>query len=286
MENITFDDAVLTLAVKNGIGFTSDVQLTLTGINERGESRTIEARSLIPAGAPDAPVPAAIVFREDVPEFLNLLPQRVRAEGILLVGDGNEESIVATDHFAEFVARFRAPLDFRFESSEFRIGDVLADPDQPQQPQRIELDQETRDVLRDNIEGGAIIVKFVNRLPIGAGVDARFSATAESLFVSPEVQTDVLRLLAASVDENGLVAGPTESESRIGLDKTDLDFLANNPVVFSGVRVFFDQTPGIVRVRTDNTLTFIARLEVMLVVNEDLFDIIENTEAPGFVEPQ
>jgi hypothetical protein len=281
LSNLMFENATLTMDVRSGIGLTSIVDLSLTGINERGETRTIEARSPIPRGNPEAPVPASIVFREGVVEFLNHLPQRIHTEGLLFVGDGSEESIVASDHFTEVMARLRAAMDFSLEQSEFRIGDVLADPDHPQQPLRIELDEQTRELIKDNVGDGAIVVKFVNRFPVGTKVSARFSADPEQLFVDldrpelnlrPEVQTALIQIPAAGIDASGLVAAPTEGEDQVGIVKEDLDFFALNPVTFGAVRCIFDDTHGIVRVRTDHTLRFIAQLRLELLVNEDLFN--------------
>jgi len=227
LSSISLTDAVLSLRIKNGVGFPGSLDLNLEG--EDGQSLIMSGG--IQPGSPENPVITEI--RENNPgSFLNPVPEQVFLNGNSICGDGRSAGTVTENDFITGEFLLSSPFEFVLDSTQIEV-----DPDTNS------LDEDLRDGLNDKVNWAKVYLNLENHLPLGAKVELFFSRNSDDLYTNPQLLIGPVLLDPAETDSSGLVTNPVITENIIQLTKADLDVF-QNPTFYSGGKITFQGTNG------------------------------------------
>jgi hypothetical protein len=227
LSSVSLTDAVLSLRIKNGIGFPGSLALNLEG--EDGQSLVMSGG--IQPGSPENPVITEI--RENNPgSFLTPVPEQVYLNGNAICGDGSSEGTVTENDFITGEFLLSSPFEFVLDSTQIEV-----DPDTNS------LDQDLREGLNDKVNWAKVYLNLENHLPLGAEVELFFSRDLADLYTNPQLLIGPVLLDPAETDSSGLVSNPVITQHIIQLTKDDLDVF-QNPAFCSGGKITFQGTKG------------------------------------------
>ncbi len=227
LSSVSLTDAVLSLRIKNGVGFPGSLDLNLAG--EDGQSLIISGG--IQPGSPENPVITEI--RENNPgSFLNPVPEQVFLNGNAICGDGRSAGSVTENDFITGEFLLSSPFEFVLDSTQIEV-----DPDTNS------LDEDLRDGLNDKVNWAKVYLNLENHLPLGAKVELFFSRNSDNLYTNPQLLVGPVLLDPAETDSSGLVTNPVITENIIQLTKDDLNVF-QNPTFCSGGKITFQGTNG------------------------------------------
>jgi hypothetical protein len=275
LDNIAIDTADLTVFLTSGVGFLADVDIVFTGYDkETGATETLTITETFERGNPLAPVSNTLNVRSDaLTDFLNFLPDSISVDPVIIVGDGQEEEIIETNHFVSLdsVVFGTAP---RLQV----LGDTRIDPDVRDISFR---DSETRAKIGSNFRGAKVVTEFESSIPIGIGVRLFVAHDRDLVYTNPTITVPPLtdppfQVPAAPTDASGLSNGSVTHADTLDLTVDEVvEFILEDDrsdSLFSGVRVTLPATDGVVEVRATDFINVIAGLRLELELNEDLVD--------------
>jgi hypothetical protein len=123
-------------------------------------------------------------------------------------------------------------------------------------PEDLDLDADTRDLIRDHAGDAGITLEVLNHLPVGIETRLLFSPDTLSIKTDPLLAVGPVTVQAATVDpQNGEVAAPRISRPQIALTAAETQVLATEGL-FSLIEVSLPSTEGqSVRVLTSDYVT-------------------------------
>jgi hypothetical protein len=117
----------------------------------------------------------------------------------------------------------------------------------------LDIDDDAREQIRDNLHEGSLEARIANHLPMGASVSFYFGRSKDAVFTDPVLVIGPVIAQAGEYDANtGTVSASRSSDSKISLTEAQLKTFDTAPL-FAGVLVDFPGTGGqVVRiVRSD-----------------------------------
>ncbi len=265
-EGIQFGSALLSLTLRNPVGFPGSLDVVITGESRDGRTASVPVRAAVAASA------ATQIGPVDVAPLVNLMPETLRIRGTLYMGDGLTKATITRDDSVSAAIRIHAPLVFSLPA---KTNDT--DPD------TIVMEKDDREFVRRNLGEASLVLDLLNHIPIGASVSLYFSGTrgGDELYAHP----DFLKTVALAKPQTapvsgtalnpGLVTSPALSTISIGLDSAEVEVF-DHPEVFWGMRLEFPGTGGMVKVRADDWIRVQCRIRALVTV-----DLEEEEEENG-----
>ena len=269
LDRVDFASSLLRVYATTGIAYSSEVMLSITGINQWGTSGTLVLTERLEPGDPDAPVSYTVISESpELTRFLNLLPTEITIVPTILLGDGSTASAIQDDHWVRLDSvRIEVPGRFRI------TGDTRIEPD----PVHREFsDDDWRRRIRSNLKSASVTTKIESHIPLGLTVSVQVGRTAEEVYGSPVLTIPVdgtgFGIAAALVDDHGRVVATTRSEKVVELTAEDVLVFLEEGGVYSGVLVQIENTDGEVELFGSDFLTVQAGAQIVIEMNESLVE--------------
>jgi len=268
LKAISLSSVRMNLEVKNGVNFPLELDsLCLQGYDEG--SIPLEELT-IPQGQEYIPPEAEGTIQFDstnsnIVPFVNSLPRKIETGGSILVGDVENVDYQGDAESSDTVLigyHIWSPLELILQPQTIEGGTT-----------RVEIGEDTRDFVEDNLKSGAIIAQVENHLPLGAAVTFYFdpdstNLDSEASLIIPTAP-DSLDLKPGHTDGSGIVDRAVESALSIHLSHRDLQVFQDS-LIFLRTKVEIPGTQGKpIKICPGDYLKITARLEVGAKVGED-----------------
>lgn len=265
LEGFRIESANLKLAIRIAVPIPIIADLTLEGINPRnsGYQTMISFQDSITNIVGNGIMVDTLEFPNDqvVAGFINGQPEEILVSGSLEIGDGQSTVTVVDTNTIKAKVLFQLPLTVTLPNYVTKT-----DPD------TVEIDEDARDMIRDNLVSVNLETIIDNHLPLGAEVTLYFDSTTtdstlyDSLLVEPDLKIGPLKMAPAPVvgDHPGLVTKDTTSTLVINLDKDQLRLFERSEI-YQGTRLKILGTAGqMVQVRPTDYIDIRANLNAVV----------------------
>ena len=237
-EGFAVEHVDLSLVVHTGLTVPITLDLWIEALEWRGTAPTPVhvVDTFTGTGLPDT-----VQFPDNLADFINSQPTRILVRGNFKLGSGlTAVSVNDTDTVVGRIL-FSAPLVF-----------TLPAQTNTSEVDTLDIDEDARERIRDNLLSGSLNSEIDNHLPLGASVTLFFSSTRadSTLYDHPDLTIGPLNVASAPTSGNpGLVTGAVTSDLVVTLTKDQLE-LFEQPKVYQGIRFEFSGTGGqMVRIR-------------------------------------
>jgi len=233
LKNFSLDDVRFVLIFDNMPG-DLDVDVSVIAIKSGVENR-LPIRFTIAQGVRDSVILDKNGVNNDnnpttIVDLLNDLPQRIRVSGsIQLTGD---DVILRKEE--ELGIEYRVKVPFKFSLMETSIEDTL----------KLDLDEDARDAIRDNLVSASISGTIVNNTPLGGEV--MMSGGDSVLGVYTDILINPVGFDVANLNSEGLTTSPKETNFNVELTKDKFEVLANSNSLIINVTLY-DVNKGALR---------------------------------------
>ncbi len=278
LDNVHLADAALDVYVTSGIAFLADVDLGITGTNARGEVSHISMVERFERGSPTAPTRHVLTAKPaELVSFLNSLPTRIQIEPEVRLGDGLAEETVAAEHWVS--------VDSVVFVSSSRLAVVEPTQIDPE-PRNITFrDSQTRTRVNSNFRRALVMTEIENALPFQVGVRLFVARSKEHVYdptsadfvtAIPSLDEEPFHADAPAIDAQGHSQGSARTQRNLELTRDDiLKFILEDRdrgQLWSGVRVYFPATAGVVEIRDLDYVNTVAALKVELLLDKNLVE--------------
>jgi len=194
-----------------------------------------------------------------IEDVINMLPEAIDFSGTALIDDDN---VILTGTPVNIQYSIDVPFVFSMPAGSVLDGDIS----------ELDIEEDTRDRLRENFKQSAFEVTLANGLPFGGGLVVR-TATAAMNATTPEAQWPELvsfEFAGAQTDEDGNVVQLSDQDVQVSLSEQQIIQLADSDYLYWEVVV--DEVP---KGRIRSTDVFILRAGYVtgtMRINSDLFD--------------
>ncbi|KPJ52706.1 hypothetical protein AMJ39_07200 [candidate division TA06 bacterium DG_24] len=237
----------------------------VTGESEGGDLVSLSVDSLRLPPNP-LPVVACTTFvfdnsNSNIRDFLLNLPELVEASGTAMVGDGLYSGSIERDDSLHGRITCTFPLILSLRADTVRS-----------EPQAVELSEDVRELIRDHLTRGEVIIIITNHLPFGAGGTLYVGADSATVFDDPLLvvpESGATVVSAAPVGQDSLVSSAVADTIVLGLDESDVRAFDNDEL-YTGVEVVFEGTGGqVVKVQVSDYIRFTGVLRIVARVKGD-----------------
>ncbi len=264
LEGFRIHTAGLKIAIRTSVPIPIIADLTLDAINPRNPGYPIQIHfqdSITNVVGNDVMVDT-LEFSDSlaVAGFINGQPEEILVNGSLVIGDGQNTITVVDTNTIKAKVLFQTPLTVT-------LPNYITETD----PDTIEIDEDARERLHDNLISVNFEAVIENHLPLGVRVTVFFdsttsdSATLYNPAYTPDLIIGPLELDPAPVTGiPGLVTDDTTSTLLIPLNKDKLR-LFERPEIFFGTRLEILGTAGqMVQVRPADYIDITANLSAVV----------------------
>lgn len=261
LDGLSLTAATLTLELENTSGVAANAHFALTGTSAAGAPRGLDVEQPIAAAAGDRAAVTVITLDQTnstIIDFLNNLPTRITLTGGVTTDAGTIGTVRANDRA---VVRWRivAPVEVVVHDS-YLYGD----------PQALDLDDDTRDLLRDHAGAARADLEVLNHLPLGVELRLLFSPDATSIETDPLLVVGPIAVPAATRDpQTHAVAEASLSRPQVALTAAQSQLLGT-PGLYSVIEVHVPDSAGDpARVLTTDYLTVRGLIRLDVEVSDD-----------------
>ena len=212
-------NAGLSLEIHNGVDLPADLSVDIHGNN--GQDLNLQAE--VPAAGPFGTA-VTYVQQDDLGSFLSPVPQQITISGEMICGDGQTFGIAREGNFMFGVVKISSPLELIGDSCQIQID-----------PSSDEADDDLKELIRDQLNSGKVILKLENHLPLGASARLYFSGNQSRLFSNPDLVIGPVVVPAGRLDRDGSVRQSNFSQTEIAVTYEDLQVFATGPFYMGGV---------------------------------------------------
>ncbi|MDF1545464.1 MAG: hypothetical protein P1R58_10210 [bacterium] len=248
-DSLQFANAQISIAIENRFTLPGQVDLTLVANN----GKSLNLTGALP------PSSTTIISRSDsaVADFLFPMPDTLDITGSAIMAGGGQLGTITNGDFIAGNLTVFAPL-------EVIVNPSTIEPDMSVE----EINQEDLDAITDHVLSAKFIYEIENHLPLGASVNIFFSPDSTTLFATPELVLDTLKVAAAPFSIDGLATGvETTGSKEIYLDSLDIQIL-KHPLLYVGQQILLEGSDGqVIKFSPDDYLKVTGRIEL-----EYLFD--------------
>jgi len=173
----------------------------------------------------------------DVTDMINSQPSRILITGSIEVGNGTTRATVYDTSSVAGSFLFRAPL-------------IVALPQHTStaEPDTLEIEEDTREAVRDNLMELAIVADIENHVPISGNVSLYFSKTRgdETLYDQPDLIIGPVSFSPATLTNGDpkVVATPGASQWNQTMTKAEDIVLFEEEELYMGIKFNFNGTQG------------------------------------------
>ena len=254
--------ATLVIELTNSAAVSAVADFDLVGINETGEERSLQVQRQIDPGAEGRAVVTRIVLDQDnstVVDFLNNLPTHITMEGSVNLGGDAQIGTIRGGEYAIVDWEIISPVEVVVEQSHL-YGD----------PEDLDLDDDTRDLIEDHAGAAEIQLEVFNHLPVGVETRLLFSTDTLTIKTDPLLEIGPVTVAAAATDPvTHEVAEPRISRPIISLTADETQVLATEGL-YSLIEVVLPSTDGQpVRVLTTDYVSIQGLIYLDVEVHDD-----------------
>ena len=221
---VILQNASLLITMENYVGFAAKFSGRFKASNDDGDIRYVDIVDhngnnyyTTPSPAHGTPGIAVFEFENNVSQLLQIMPTRIEiVDGIYTINSGNTIGEVRADDYIRTLYTIKAPLTVVFNDHEIVIRDE----------QEINIADDNRDRIRDNVLEAKLKLMIQNKLPIGAWANLFISSTPEIDIAQPATYDFVKHAQVASYEMN-----PNFQTVELSLTKEQLDVFTN-PSIF------------------------------------------------------
>ncbi|MFQ5864414.1 MAG: hypothetical protein ACE5IW_04200 [bacterium] len=262
LDSIFFETAMLELYINNGVNFPATIDFTIEGLNESGASSELHVTGDIePAPQPGVQVTSVIVVDQqnsNISEFLSILPTLIRVSGQVKLGDESWVGTVSKHDYVNGNVKIRAPLSLRLPPQTIE-SDV----------NELDIDEDTRADIEDNLSSGGFSAEIENHLPLGADVEFVFSQDGSTIFQNPILQIGPIGVDAGFLDSSGFVKKALVAEINLDLTEDEMRTFLKTPL-YAALRVSVAGTNGqFVQIRESDYIEIKSYGKIKLKINQD-----------------
>jgi hypothetical protein len=262
LDSIFFETAQMELHLNNRINFPATLDFRIEGRNESGAVSFLDVNEPVQAALAPGVVRQSIIVLDqqnsNINEFISILPSLMRVAGNVELGDPNWVGTVSEGDYIDGMVKITAPFAMRLPQQEVE-SDVS----------ELEIDQDVKDDIIENIASGSFYAEISNHLPLGASVEIFFSQDSSRVYDDPILRVGPLDSDAAQVDGNGLVQSARTSDISIDLNEDEMRTFLRSPL-YAGVRVRTDGTQQqFIRVRSSDFIQIRSYSRIKVKVNQD-----------------
>ncbi len=266
IDSVNFDNVQLDIVLRNGIAFPAQVDLSLDGVNEFGRHVFLRVQEpILPGGANGTPAETHIILNKTnsaVVDFVNALPTSINVSGVAIIGGAGYVGTVRDTDAVSGTVNIDAPLSFSLPAQRVEM-----------ESESLEIDDDAREQIRDNLHEGAFDTRISNHLPTGASVSFYFGRSKDAVFTNPVLVIGPVTVNAGVIDAgSGLVSSAVLSENKISLTEPELKIFDTTPL-YAGVLVDFPGTNGqVVRIVRSDYMDIKAVATVKFTVDSESTD--------------
>ena len=267
---IRLPDLEMRLLFENEIDFPIDLDLHIVGYKIENEQITdsvhINLNSVIQRNSVSQQT--EIILNEgstspSIVDLLAILPNKIKFYGQATV-DGSGSIAANQGMRVEYTISSPLSIDIPNAVTQESEPDTLTEED---------LDEDTRDMLTNEITDASAQITLTNGLPVGAEVYlylALNSSDFETDAIADSSKKIVLHgiIEGADTDASGYVSQPVASTVKFHLSETQLQIFAEPPV-FVKQKVIIQPTSGTVRFRQTDKVEIDALLKVNYIINQE-----------------
>jgi hypothetical protein len=262
LDSIFFETATLELYIDNGINFPASIDFTIDGQNESGASSELRITGDIqPALQPGIPVTSVIVVDQqnsNLGEFISIFPTSIRIVGQVRFGDETWVGTVSKNDYVNGKVKIKAPLSLKLPPQSIE-SDV----------NELDIDEDTRAEIEDNLSSGRFFAEIENHLPLGAAVEFVFSQNETTIFQNPILQIGPIEVDAGFVDASGSVKDAVTSEINLDLTEDEMRTFLQSPL-YAALKVSVDGTNGdFVQIRDSDYIMVKSYGKIKLKINQN-----------------
>ncbi len=265
LKAISLSTVQMDLEVKNGVNFPAELDsLILQGYDDGGSPLEVLT---VPEDQKYIPPESETTIRFDstnsnIVHFVNSLPRKIEASGSIIVGDSLYDGDANRSDSVLLSYHIWSPLELILAPQTIEGGTT-----------RVEVGEETRDLVENRLMSGAIIARAENHLPLGASVTYYFDPDSTNLDSSASLivpsPPDSLYLKPGHTSSSGEVDQPVISTLSIHLSHEDLQVFQDS-LLFLRTKVEIPGTHGKpIKICPGDYLRITARLEVGVKVGGD-----------------
>ncbi len=226
-ESAHLTNARLSLEIHNGVALPANVSVEILG--ESGQNLSLQAD--VEAGGPFGTAVTSI-FEDQLESLLSPVPQSITVTGEIICGDGQSHGVVREQDFFFGTIKVSSPLELILDSCQVQI-----DPDSDQ------VDDDVKEMIRDQINFGKVVLKVESHLPLGGEAELFFSSSQEDIFSNPDLTIGPVIVPPGELAYDGSVSGSSYSQTEINLTYQDLQVFTSTPFYTAG-SVYFAGTGG------------------------------------------
>lgn len=267
---IRLPDLEMRLLFENEIDFPIDLDMHIVGYKIENEQITdsvhINLNSVIQRNSVSQQT--EIILNEgstspSIVDLLAILPNKIKFYGQATV-DGSGSIAANQGMRVEYTISSPLSIDIPNAVTQESEPDTLTEED---------LDEDTRDMLTNEITDASAQITLTNGLPVGAEVYlylALNSSDFETDAIADSSKKIVLHgiIEGADTDASGYVSQPVASTVKFHLSDTQLQIFAEPPV-FVKQKVIIQPTSGTVRFRQTDKVEIDALLKVNYIINQE-----------------
>ena len=252
---LEFQIVELHFEIFNQIGFDCNLSMHLVGSNDAGESVAIDVNETI-----YKETTTEIIIEDGVADLLNLIPSLIEVTDIhAYIGDGITSGSIALNDSIGGSYEVTTPL--KFIIADHTITDTL---------DTIIMDDESQDILDENIDGIRLVITAENKFPFGTDIRVFFSTDSTEVFTNPGLLIDSLFIEPAEII-NGFSGDPTSNEIILDLSGDDFNVFLDreHQDVYIGAELSILGTDGeVVTIRGSDNIKIIGYLEAEVHIAE------------------
>jgi len=246
--NISLGNVIFDLTILNEVNIPVSLELDIKGWNDEGDTVAIEVNETInPGGGPGNPDSTLIRLDKDgvngvlpasgntIVDLVNLLPDKIEVTGKATVGDGVTVGSVSKDDRIWGKVKLTAPLSLS-------LGETKLDTD----PEELDLDEDARKNLTENVKESKIVIVTENHVPLGGEVNFYFASDTTKIFDQPLLKipkTGIIEMRPAPVNDDGIVNKSIIDTLKIEMSEDDMQIFNNTPLYFA-TRIHLPGTEG------------------------------------------
>jgi len=257
---LTFQNAELHLDVYNGTGFNCWLNIDMIGSNPDGDTAIVHIDETSGVILPNQM--NHIVITEGVSEMLSIVPTHVSATNpYAIIGNGFTIGEITKNDSISGSYTIETPFKFIINNHTVKLSKLTHQ----------EIAEDTRNVIRDNLNGVLLNLTAENLLPFGSNLELWFSADSTQVWTNPELVIDSFYVAPATIDPVHHTSGEmVTSTIEVLLDQEHGDFsVFENPDVYIGTRMHIIGTGGeVVIIRGSDNLRIFGYASVDVHVQE------------------
>ena len=234
LEGFEIGSAELELNLKAGVRIPMHLDLIIQGFETKGP---YAAPIQIDTWITPTPSGEINILLPDIADLINSQPARVLMTGSIEAGDGTMQATVYDTTAIQGSFSFRAPLIFSLPEYHTTLDDV----------DTLEIDEDTREAVRDNLFQLAVVADIENHLPIRGSVSIMFSKTRgdSTLYDDPDLIIGPVTFAEAilSNDDPKVVVQPGMYQWNQTLTKDEHLVLFEEEELYWGIKFDFEGTP-------------------------------------------